>query len=322
MIIVGNYRLDTPIYDILVKLRSILTNGKLARIEKKGKNISVTCPFHSEGLERRNSCGFDSETGTYNCFTCGSKGFIDRFVAAAMDSSLEVARKWLITNFGTRLDEVNVDLELIELTKPAKPQFLDESILDSMQSWHPYMDKRHLSRKICELFKVKYDPNSESIVFPVYDEQGRLLMLTRRSVKNKTFIIDKDKEKPVYLMNYILDKKYSEVVVCESQINALTAFSWGYPSVATFGCNVTPKQMEIFNRSGLTHIYLCYDGDDAGRHGTQKFIEGISKGILVDVIIMPQGKDVNDITREEFESLPIISSQDWLVKYQKKGKVK
>ena len=47
-------------------------------------------------------------------------------------------------------------------------------------------------------------------------------MLTRRSVIDKTFIIDKDKEKPVYLLNYIKNNNIKEATVVESQINCLT----------------------------------------------------------------------------------------------------
>ena len=84
------------------------------------------------------------------------------------------------------------------------------------------MDTRKLSKAVCDKFKVKYDALSESLVFRVWDTNGKLWMLTRRSVKNKTFIIDKEKEKPVYLMNFILERNLDEVTVCESQINALT----------------------------------------------------------------------------------------------------
>ena len=47
-------------------------------------------------------------------------------------------------------------------------------------------------------------------------------MLTRRSVNNKTFIIDSKKQKPVYLLYYLKKRDIKEAYICESQINALT----------------------------------------------------------------------------------------------------
>ena len=64
-----------------------------------------------------------------------------------------------------------------------------KSILDTFESFHPYMIKRKLTKRIIELFKIKYDPKTESIVFPVYNENNRLVMLTRRSVEGKKFFI-------------------------------------------------------------------------------------------------------------------------------------
>lgn len=319
-LVINNYTINKPIYDILLQLRSELTNGKLARIVKKGSQISVTCPHHSDGTEKRNSCGIyvgdkETEYGSFNCFTCGEHGSFVHFVALCFDSSDEYAKKWLITHFGDKNTELTIDLEPINLNRCDKTTYLDENILKSFQSYHPYMDKRKLTKKVVEAFKIKYDPKSESLVFPVWDEQGRLVMLTRRSVNNKSFYIDKDKEKPVYLMNFIRERGITEVAVAESQINALTLWSWDVPAVATFGCNITQKQMDVFNKSNLRHIYLCFDGDAAGRKGTKKFIEQIRKDIFVDVIILPNGKDINDLSEAEFNTLPVLSSQEWYKKY-------
>lgn len=316
-LVLGNYVVSTPLYDILVDLKKELTNGKLAVIQKKGSYISVTCPFHSDGMEKHPSCGIyigdtDADYGAFNCFTCGTKGSFVYFLSGCMDCSKEYAEKWLISKYGEQIRTTVLNLEPIELVKPKKAEYLNENILESYQSYHPYMDKRKLSRKVCEKFKIKYDPKSECLVFPVWDEQNRLCMLTRRSVKNKMFYIDKDKEKPVYLMNFIKDNNIQEVTVCESQINALSLWSWNIPAVATFGCNITQKQMDIFNRSNIKHVFLCFDGDEAGHKGTKKFIENIRPDILVDVIEMSSGKDVNDLTEEEFNKLTIKEGQEWL----------
>ena len=89
-------------------------------------------------------------------------------------------------------------------------------------------------------------------------------------------------------------------------------WGWNIPSVATFGCNITPKQIDILNKSDIKHVYLCFDGDAAGRKGNKKLISSLRSDILVDVIEMPTGKDVNDLTEEEFNKLPIKEGQVWL----------
>ena len=158
-LIIGNYTIKAPLYDILIDLRKELTNGKLATITKKGGYISVPCPFHSEGLEKHNSCGIyigdtDAEYGCFNCFTCGTKGSFQYFVAGCLDSSIEYAEKWLISKYGELSNSPILDLEPIELSKNQKVEYLNETQLNTLQSYHPYMDKRKLSRNMISIYTV------------------------------------------------------------------------------------------------------------------------------------------------------------------------
>ena len=313
--IINNRIIDTPIDVILKQLKSELTNGKLRYIDNKSSGwIRVTCPHHSGGIEQNPSCGVyngeDSkiEKGTCHCFTCDFVGPLYHFVAECFDREDEFGKRWLVDRFaGARVDEDNIHLDYISLNKKKENNFLDESILDKFQSWHPYMSKRKLTQEVCNRFKIKYDPESECIVFPVWDDKNNLVMLTKRSVVGKNFYIDKDKEKPIYLLNYIKSNNIKEVIVCESQINTLYLWSLGYSSIATFGCNITKNQFDLLNKSGIEHYYLAFDGDEAGRKGISKFLKYIKKDVLVDIIKLPQGKDVNDLSEEEFNQLTIVN---------------
>ena len=139
-------------------------------------------------------------------------------------------------------------------------------------------------------------------------------MITKRSVNSKQFYLDKDKEKPIYLMNFIKKNNIKEVTVVESQINALTLWCWNIPAIATFGCNITKHQFDILNKSGIEHYYLAFDGDAAGKKGIKKFINNMREDVLIDIIEIPNSKDVNDLSEEEFNKLKITRSFDWLFK--------
>ena len=316
-LIINNCVIDTPLDKILKTLKSELTNGKLAKIENKGSSFRVTCPSHKGGTESHPSCNICAtnddkvDFGTFHCFTCGESGPLYHFVAECFDKDDEFGKEWLLERFGNTLvyERVNPllsDLDL-DLSRPSPNKKVDsnknELLINSMQSWHPYMAKRKLSREICEKFKVKYDANSNCIAFPVYDDKGKLYMLTRRSVEGKQFYIDKDMDKPIYLLYHILNNNIKYAVVCESQINALTLQSLGISAIATFGCNVTKKQFDLLNRSCIRHYIIAFDGDDAGHRGVKKFMNNIRKDVFVDVLKLPQGKDINDLTKEEIVEL-------------------
>lgn len=323
-LIINNHLIDAPIVTILKEVRRQTGNKYLREILPKGENVQITCPHHSGGNESEPSCGVycgndpDVEYGTVNCFTCGFKGPLFLLVSECFGKDTEWAKQWLVDNFSTTLIEKITGLPPIELNSSKKVETLDESYLDTLQSFHPYMTKRKLNLKVCEKFKVKYEPQSQCLVFPVWDEFNNLVMLTRRSVLNKRFIIDEGKEKPIYLYNFIKYNNIEEVTICESQINALTLWGYGIPAIATFGCSVTDKQFNILNRSSIKHYFIAYDGDDAGIKGTKKLIRNLRNDVFVDVILLPRGKDINDLTEEEFNSLPIVEGKEWLLNQKRR----
>jgi hypothetical protein len=98
---IDNYVINKPIIDILYRLQLTLTNGKLRDIKKPSggaDNIVVTCPHHSNGLEKTPACniyiGEDGKLpyGFFNCLVCGERGSFVKFVAECFDSSEAYAK--------------------------------------------------------------------------------------------------------------------------------------------------------------------------------------------------------------------------------------
>ena len=101
------------------------------------------------------------------------------------------------------------------------------------------------------------------------------------------------------LKNYVKENNYTEVVVCESQINTLTCWTWGIPAIGLIGTG-SGEQYKILKHSGIRNYHLALDGDLAGEQGTRRFIKNMPKDVMIDVIPIPQGKDVNDLSKDEF----------------------
>jgi len=306
-LIVDNYVINKPIEEILNLLRITLTNGKLKDIENKGDNLLVTCPHHDGGHENKPACniyiGNDTELpyGYFNCFVCGEKGSFLKFVAECFDAPESYAKAWLLKNFGGELIRKEFFLgEPININKnKVKKQGLDESILDKYQKWTPYLAKRKLSREICELFKVRYDPKYRQVIFPAYDIKGNLVMLTKRSIDTKTFYLDKDVEKPVYCLDYVMKNNYQTVLITEGPFDCLTGWEYGFPTIATFG-KISDYQIEQINKSCINIIYAAFDNDAAGQSFTKTLKEKLTKRIMIIETKFPANKkDINDLTKEE-----------------------
>lgn len=307
---VDNKTISTPIINIVKDIKNQLFNGKLSVIKDRGDNIRCSCPVHKGGLENRPSADIYVGNGTDNlpygyfkCFTCGARFTFDHFVAEAFDISDEKAKRWLIDNYADGTIEYEVDLPEIILDKPRpkNQELIPESILNMFEDFHPYMIQRKMSKKIIDLFKIKYDPKSKCLVFPVRDINGKLVMLTRRSVESKMFYIDKDKEKPLYLLDYMIKNNIQQCMITEGQIDALTACSYGFPCVATMGA-ISDNQINLINKSGIRVLYVMFDNDAAGQRFANKLLSKIKKDIItINVPIIINGKkDINDLSQEEF----------------------
>ena len=314
-VIIRDRVLELDIHEALKKVKSELTNGKLENIKVSGDSLSVPCPFHKDGLERHNSCMIycgDGElpAGSFHCFTCSESGNLAKFIGACFDKDKIFGEDWLLENYSYNFVKKELTLPVIDLDqKKEEAHHLDESVLEQFSDYHPYMSKRKLTDDIIKKFEIKYDPLTKSIVFPVRDLSGKISFLTRRSIdgllpNGARYMLDKGADKNViYLLYNILKEDIKEVIVCEGQINALTSWSYGHPAVALLGAGTSESQIEVLNNTGIKHYILCYDNDPAGRKGAGRFKKFIRKDVFVDDIIMPEGKDINDLSKEEFEDL-------------------
>lgn len=307
---IRNKLITEPIEYILYQAQRELTNGKLTHIDTRRKdNILITCPMHKGGKERHPSCNVladpnveDLEAGFAHCWSCGYNAPFPQLIADLFDQDLTFGEEWLVERFGDVLvnQEVILPEIIIDQPKQVKKEFLDESILTQYDYYHPYMWQRKLTQEVVDRFRVGYDKTRNAITFPVYDEKHRLVMVTARSVNTKRFWIPENVDKPVYLLYDLLERKSDTAFVCESQLNALTLRTYNYPSIALFGTG-SDKQYKILRKSGIRNYILCFDGDEAGRKGALRFIKNMPKDVFITDIRLPAGKDVNDLTKEEFD---------------------
>ena len=308
-LIIGNKQISASIFDILVKLKKELNGEFLSSIIDRGDNVFVSCPFHKGGKEAHPSCGIYSRRdnqskpfGLVHCFTCGYSATLEKFVGDIFHKDESFGESWLAKNFG----DVWVDsFEMLgQISIEKKPRCgMQESILDKYDYYHPYMWERGLSKEVVDRFRIGYDKEENSITFPIWDEFGALVGISKRCVESKKFYLEHGVEKPVYLLNYIKQCGITTVVVCEGQFDALVSWSFGVPAVALFGAGTTQSQMDALNRSCVRHYILMYDNDDAGRKGSKRFKKLIRNDVFVTDIIMPKGKDVGSCSKDDFFGL-------------------
>ena len=316
-----------------------LAEFNLVRPNKVMNNYySVYCPFHSNGQERKPSCGVlirdEYKNGTryhaglWHCFACGAAKQMPEAVSEILKShSINTSGiDWLKSNVPGFEDEYQFEslipenlmedvnnkfaLDYIKTKTESESQFVSEEELASYRFTVPYMYERKLTDEIIAKYDVGYDANwippgrkkkVPCITFPVRDEYGRTLFFCRRSIEGKLYNLPTGVTKPVYGLDMI-PKGTKSVIICESILNALTLVEYNYYAVALLGTG-NSYQLSQLRRLGCHEYVLCFDGDEAGRRATEKLRKHLQDIAIVWSIVMPEGKDANDCTKQEFDML-------------------
>jgi hypothetical protein len=282
-------------------------------------NLQVTCPIHKEGQERKPSCGIsriktnDRNSGLVHCFTCGYSVELPEMISNCFGyNDLGVfGTKWLMNRFVNVEKEsrgnININFDRQKEVKSAIDYVSDDE-LEKYRFYHPYMYKRKLTDEIIDKFDVGYDDDFklngrsyQCITFPVRDATERVLFIARRSIKGKMFNYPEGVNKPVYGV-YELDQNDTEVIVCESIINALTCYVYGRSAVALLGLG-TKDQYEQLKRLSVRKYIMAFDGDKAGMKASENFRSAIGGYKLITQYVLPSGKDINDLSEKEFQNL-------------------
>ena len=234
MIKINDIYFACELHDILVKLQMELhASGSryLAKMKIGPTHIQVTCPYHSDGVERKPSAGIRKEDGLLHCFACGEVHSLPEVISHCFekDDGGMYGMQWLLRNFSATAREENRNVKFdwkrssgrydgrnsnntIYSDNKNDIRLVTEEELDKYRYVHPYMKKRGLTDEVIAMFDVGYDRNTDCITFPVRDVHGNCLFIARRSVKTKFFNYPEGVEKPLYgLYEYykdIHDKTY------------------------------------------------------------------------------------------------------------------
>lgn len=310
--IINDVEFTSTLEDIMKELQTQLqVNGieLLQKMKSSGDDIMVQCPYHGDGKEKRPSAGISKKNGQFHCFACGEVHTLPEVISYCFgkDDRLGVfGWNWLLKNFLTVNVEERKDITLDFNRKKTVEQinYVSESELESYRFYHPYMYKRKLTDEIIDLFDIGYDKATESITFPIRNVSGDCLFVARRSVNTKWFSYPVGVEKPLYGLYELttLEKFPSELIVCESMLDALTCWVYGKYAVAMNGLG-SDLQFKQLSDLPCRKLILATDNDDAGMKARKRIRQKV-KNKLITEYVLPEGrKDINELSKEEFDSL-------------------
>lgn len=303
--------------ELIVKIRDYIKvkTGKFyfKHIRMMSDNIQVTCPFHKDGQENKPSATIrvtssDRATpGLFSCFTCHEAMMIDEMVAKILGNAYnedDVEAKLGLQSLRAKTYFIKPKKEI--LFKIPENDFIPRSDLRRYEGYyHPYLKSRRITEEVAKIYNIGYDKLNDQITFPIYDKQHRCVGLGRRSILQKVYRYPQGLQKPLYGL-YELDMFLNYVYVVEGPFNLWSLRGWGKQGVALLGTG-TEFQYKQLLEIDCKGFVLALDPDEAGINATKKlkaFLLKHNKKVYVAKI--PYGKDVNDLTYEEFRNVEVI----------------
>jgi DNA primase len=155
-----------------------------------------------------------------------------------------------------------------------------------------------------------YDRFRGRLMFPIADEQGRVVGFSGRVLKGdeKTAKYVNSPETPLFIKSrvlYGLDKSKraildaGSVMICEGQLDLIACFMAGVRNVvAPQGTALTGEHLRILRRYAQEAV-LCFDSDTAGQKAAARVLdELLSSGLAIRVIRLPAPHDPDSYIKQ------------------------
>ena len=155
-----------------------------------------------------------------------------------------------------------------------------------------------------------YDRFRGRLMFPICDEQGRVIAFSGRvlSGDEKTAKYVNSPETPIFTKSKVffgLDKSKRAVLdagsalVCEGQLDLIACFMAGVQNVvAPQGTAFTEQHARIIKRY-VDEVVLCFDSDNAGQSAAVRSLDSLlASGLAVRVAIVPAPHDPDSFIKE------------------------
>ncbi|MCW5555783.1 MAG: DNA primase [Verrucomicrobiae bacterium] len=155
-----------------------------------------------------------------------------------------------------------------------------------------------------------YDRFRGRLMFPICDEQGRVIAFSGRVLAGdeKTAKYVNSPETPIFTKSKVffgLDKSKRAVLdagfalVCEGQLDLIACYMAGVQNVvAPQGTAFTADHARILKRY-VDEVVLCFDSDEAGQNAATRSLDSLlASGLAVRVAVVPSPHDPDSFIKE------------------------
>lgn len=156
-----------------------------------------------------------------------------------------------------------------------------------------------------------YDFFAKRLIFPIHNRYGDCVGFSGRDMEGRSHAKYKnspqslifDKSNLIYglhLVKRLKSEELKSVILCEGQMDVIAMHKAGFDnSMACLGTALTESHAREIEKL-VDKVYLCFDGDSAGQHATQKAISVLKNyNLSLRVVPLPIGKDPDEVIKEK-----------------------
>ncbi|MBD3194377.1 MAG: toprim domain-containing protein [Candidatus Lokiarchaeota archaeon] len=272
---------------------------------KSGDNLMACCP-NPEHEDKNPSWGINVNTGLHNCFSCGFKGDIKKLLSLyGIMSEGKIIKKQIRTFSRDRLknklgrqNNINYIAYL-----PKVFSLLDDGNIRCCKHVG-YLLSRLVNKdnfdNLVNRFYLGFVPSGRfynRIIFPIYKRDlknkrdfvvmygGRSVSCVSKGVPKYLYPVRARKSNYLYNHNHCLLNKFKSVIVVEGVFDVFRLWELGiYNVVSTLGC--WPSKAQLHFLQYYNDITICYDNDEAGNKGLERFKEYFYSGIKNEAMVL------------------------------------
>ncbi|MDH2332452.1 toprim domain-containing protein [Paenibacillus polymyxa] len=210
----------------------------------------------------------------------------------------EEAREELATGIVEDTGPPTLRVKLVPPEPPPKPKPIEISPYLTDEEI-PYLTGRGISPEIQRMFDCVYDRTKNAVVMPWCSPDGTPINAKWRATWGKAFWYARGGapvRDMIYGIHIVYARMIERVLLVESEIDAMYAWSCGVPAIAVGGSAFTDAKAELLRRSPVRELLIGTDNDEAGeklRREVAEKMHGYCK--VYDVYVPAPAKDINEV---------------------------